>query len=335
MGERLTYPNKNQHEFTATADLTKQLITSLIILTTAATAIGFLFAGNSQQRQKPLSQMQRQLYSKAATLAPFHKEFGPVKPGDWLASHKEDGQTFREYASSSPIKLTSRRKKLYVLPLGEFNEQQKRIVNLSAEFLKLYFSCDVETLDTVGLDGVIPAEARRVHPQWGVRQIKSTYILDKVLPPRLPKDGVALIAFTTSDLYPDDDWNFVFGQAMFRQRVGVWSLFRNGDPEIEFEPCLERTLKTATHETGHMLSIEHCIAWNCNMCGSNSLEESDRRPLYLCPECLPKVWWSTKAKPVTRFEKLAAFCKTNGLDKYGKFYSQCAASLKQPADQQK
>ena len=296
-----------------------------IVLSIIVFVAGFACANRNQEKR--LSQMQRELAKQAGGLADLHKAMGPVVAGDWLASHQEAGQTFRQYVSSSPVKITSRRKKLYVLPLGEFDDNQKRIVELSAQFLEIYFSCDTEIMGTVPLDEAIPKQARRVHPSWGVRQIKSLYVLNDVLPKRLPKDAVALIAFTTSDLYPDDQWNFVFGQASLKNRVGVWSLFRNGDPEIEFATCLQRTLKTATHETGHMFSIQHCIAYDCNMCGSNSLQESDRRPLYLCPECLPKIWWSTKAKPVERFNRLAKFCAQHGLEKYGQFYEECSKRL--------
>ena len=257
----------------------------------------------------------------AARLKPIHKPMGPVRPGDWLESHEENGQTYRQYLRSRPVKLTRKRKVLYVLPIGDFDTRQTKIIDLSAEFLGIYFGCRVRKMDTLSLDDVIPAQARRVHPSWGVRQIKSTYVLNKVLPPRLPDDAVALIAFTTSDLYPDEDWNFVFGQASLRNRVGVWSIFRNGDPEKEFQLCLRRTLKTATHETGHMFSMAHCIEYDCNMCGSNNRSESDRRPLYLCPQCVPKVWWSTKSDPEERFKKLADFCRQNGFPKDAEFYA--------------
>ena len=280
-----------------------------------------LFA--NQERRPQLSNFQKKIARQAKQLSGLHKKIGPVQPGDWLESHKEPGQTFAQYLSENPVRVSSKRDKLYVLPLGEFDENQKRIVDLSSQFLGLYFGCDVNKLDTLTLDEAIPVDARRTHPSWGVRQIKSTYVLQKVLPERLPKDAVALIALTTSDLYPDDDWNFVFGQAMLKQRVGVWSLFRNGDPETEFKQCLIRTLKTATHETGHMFSIRHCTAYDCNMCGSNSLQESDRRPIYLCPECLPKIWWATKCDASKRFKKLHSFCKENGLEDYAAFYQRC------------
>lgn len=270
----------------------------------------------------------RELQILAKKLKPLHTEMGPVQPGDWLESHRERGQTFQQYLRSRPVTMQPNRNVLYVLPLGDFDDDQRKIIDLSAEFLGLYFGCQVKTLETVTLDQVIPATARRVHPSWGVRQVKSTYVLDEVLPPRLPANAVALIAFTSVDLYPDENWNFVFGQASLRNRVGVWSIFRNGDPQTEFKTCLRRTLQIATHETGHMFSIAHCTEYECNMCGSNSRAESDRRPLFLCPECVPKIWWATGTDPQQRFEKLLDFCQRQGLDTEANFYSRSVELVK-------
>jgi archaemetzincin len=111
--------------------------------------------------------------------------------------------------------------------------------------------------------------------------------------------------------------------ASIRQRVGVWSIFRNGDPEGDEDEralCLLRTIGTGTHETGHMLSMLHCIRYECNMNGSNSREESDKTPLALCPECAAKIWWACACDPVQRYEKLEAFCRKNGLMKQAEFY---------------
>ncbi len=47
-----------------------------------------------------------------------------------------------------------------------------------------------------------------------------------------------MLALTTSDLWPGEGWNFVFGQASLSERVGVWSLHRLGNPQIEFTTCL-------------------------------------------------------------------------------------------------
>jgi len=126
----------------------------------------------------------------------------------------------------------------------------------------------------------------------------------------LPSDAAALICFTNFDLYPEDTWNFVFGQASLENRVGVWSLWRlerDGRKKAGTDRFLDRTLKIATHETGHMFSMRHCKKYECLMSGTNGLEETDRRPLDTCPECTMKIAWAMPYTPRERYEKLAEF----------------------------
>ena len=204
-------------------------------------------------------------------LRTLHTKPEKPKEGEWLATHKETGQTFSQYRKSSPNMLTRRRNKLYVQPVGDFTETDTELIAASAKFLSIYFQCEVEINETLP-ESVIPESAQRKHPSWGVHQLLTSHILEEMLAPKLPADAFATIAFTSSDLWPGDRWNFVFGYASLRQRVGVWSLYRFGDPEKsddDFKQCLKRTLKVATHETGHMFSIQHCIAYQCNMQGSN------------------------------------------------------------------
>ncbi len=255
-------------------------------------------------------------------LRPLHQKLAKPGPGDWLSHHREPGQTFRQYIRSGPVRPDATRRVIYIQPLGEFTKTQRRVVTLTADFVGRYFNLPVKVQADLPLS-LVPPGARRTHPSWGDKQILTGYVLEKVLLPRLPKDAFAYIAFTASDLWPGRRWNFVFGQASLRQRVGVWSIYRYGDPDAgagHFRLCLKRTLSTATHELGHMASMYHCIAYECNMCGSNSLPESDRRPLAVCPECMAKVCWATRTDPVGRYRKLAAFCKANGLKKEAASY---------------
>jgi len=248
-------------------------------------------------------------------LRPLHRKLGKPRPGEWLYHHPEPGQTFDQYVRSSPVVPRADRRTIYVQPLGEFTPGRRRIVTLTAEFIGVFFSVPVKVSSDLPLS-VVPESARRTHPTWGDKQILTTYVLDKVLKPRLPKDAFACIAFTSWDLWPGEGWNFVFGQASLRERVGVWSIYRFGDPdkdEQSFRLALLRAMRTGTHELGHMLTILHCTAYECGMCGSNSLPESDRRPLALCPECMAKVCWATHADPVERCRKLAQFCEKHGL----------------------
>ena len=250
-------------------------------------------------------------------LKPINKLLGEPQPGQWLAQQKESGQSFLEYLRSRPLTLTANRHTLYVQPIGNFNPSQREIIQLSSEYLSIYFSCPVKILSTKSEDE-IPATAKRIHPSWGNQQLLTSYLLEKQLAPNLPQDAFALIAFTASDLWPGDGWNFVFGFASFRERVGVWSLSRFGDPASDpesFRRCLERTCKLATHETGHMFSIKHCTRYACNMQGSNSLEESDSQPTHLCPECHAKIIFATQADPIKRINKLISFSQKHGLNR--------------------
>lgn len=267
--------------------------------------------GNSADRSLSVPAIKKTIKQ----LSPLHTKLGKPSEGQWLAHHRESGQTFAQYLRIRPNILTRQRNKLYVQPIGKFSPKQQELIKLSAQYLSIYYNCSVKILETKD-ETEIPANAQRNHPTWGDHQLLTPYILEKVLAPDLPADAFATIAFTSSDLWPGEGWNFVFGYASFRKRVGVWSLYRFGNPDADadaFRNCLLRTLKVATHETGHMFSIQHCIKYECNMQGSNSLPESDSQPLHLCPECHAKVIHATGGNPLARFDKLLQFCQTHRL----------------------
>jgi len=263
-------------------------------------------------------------------LKPLHQPLGRPEPGDWLAEHDETGETYAQYRRGLPVTARGERRVLYIQPIGEFTAEQRRVVRLTADFMGRYFGLPVKTLPEIPVGDDWPDHARRVHPSWGDEQLLTTHILDEVLEPALPEDAATLLGFTACDLWPGRGWNFVFGQASLRERVGVWSIYRNGDPtgdERERRKVLLRTIKTATHEIGHMFSMKHCTAYECNMCGSNHREESDRRPLALCPECLAKLVHATGVDPVARFDSLAEFARAHGLEAEARFYERSRAAL--------
>lgn len=281
-----------------------------------------LVAGSSADNFAIQALRPSQIKKTITRLEPLHRQLEEVQPGDWLASHEEKGQLFRQYVRIRPNMPTAARSRIYVQPIGEFSEAQQRLVQISGDYLKIYFRMDVKTLPTID-ESRLPDSAMRTHPQWGDHQLLTSHILENELAPALPDDAFAMIAFTSSDLWPGDDWNFVFGYASYRKRVGVWSLYRFGDPsesDAAFARCLSRTLRLATHETGHMFSMLHCTAWQCNMQGSNSLEESDRQPLYLCPECHAKLTYATGKDPQQRMRDLIEFCGEHNLVEEANYY---------------
>lgn len=67
-----------------------------------------------------------------------------------------------------------------------------------------------------------------------------------------------------------------------------------------------------------MLGLRHCTYFRCLMNGSNHLEESDRRPLHLCPVDLRKLHWAVEFDMIGRYERLFAFWRRAGvLDEAG------------------
>jgi archaemetzincin len=260
---------------------------------------------------------------------PLHKQKAPPQPGDWLATFKEPGQTFDEYLQSNPTRPEGVRRVLYVQPLGRFTPAQTRVVAQAADFMSRFFNLPVRVREPAPLDKV-PRAALRDSPVGSGRQIQAGYLMMDVLRPTLPPDAAALIGFTSSDLFPDETLNFVFGQANLRERVGVWSLYWLGRPdasEDDFKFTLLRTLKIASHETGHMFSIRHCTKYECVMNGTNSLNETDRGPLDACPECAAKLCWAAGADPRERYARLADFCGEHGLTFERRFFEDSALAL--------
>src|SRR5262249_18449050 len=151
--------------------------------------------------------------------------------------------------------------------LGEFTAPQEQILDLARAYLELFFDVPVCVRRRVPL-AEIPASARRTHPQWGDKQLLTTFILRDLLEPDRPDDALAYLALTSRDLWRGKGWNFVFGQANLRRRIGVWSIYRSGYPGKGPEAhrlSLRRTLTLASHETGHILTMQHCLAHRCLM----------------------------------------------------------------------
>lgn len=272
----------------------------------------------------PKDETADELRAMMPKLERFFSPMGQPASFDWLGAYKEPGQTFEEYLQSEPTRPTAERRTLYILPLGEFTPRQKKAVDLSAEYLAAFYGLPVRRLPPKKLPAA--AESFRQNKLLNRKQYQTGYILQEILVPSLPADAAALIAFTAADLFPDETMNFVFGQASFTQRVGVWSLFRLAE-RVQDDVFFRRTLKIAAHETGHMFSIRHCTKYECVMSGTNHLAETDRRPIDACPECTAKILWANAIEPAKRYEKLAEFAKKHGFTEESKDFQAKSAAI--------
>ncbi len=253
-----------------------------------------------------------ELSKKKDSLTRFFKPM-TEQAGDWLTQHPENGETFEEYVESRPTLPTAERKTIYILPIGTFSSGEMTVIRLTADYMRAFYDLPVVLQEGKTLENV-PKEMMRVQYPNN-RQIRTSYFIDDLLPGILPKDAAALICLTSNDLYPGDTWNYVFGQASLEKRVGVWSLWRlekeNGKL-VDKNIFLDRTLKVAMHETGHMFSMRHCKKYECLMSGTNHLAETDRRPLDTCPECTMKIAWGMNYPLAERYKKLAEFWRKQG-----------------------
>lgn len=157
-------------------------------------------------------------------LRPLSRSKPAPKPGDWLYDRLEEvPQSLKQYVISKPLLADDIRNKLYLVQLGPFDANERAIFTAVQEYLSIYLQIATDTIAALPTD-IVPAAHQRIH--HNVQQLRTGHILNELLPPLKPSDALALIAFSAQDLYPDPEWNFVFGQAKLSEGVGIWSLAR-------------------------------------------------------------------------------------------------------------
>ncbi len=240
------------------------------------------------------------------------------RPGDWLERFHETGNTFEEYVRSSPVTRTAERDRIVLQPLGPFRGSERKLLETLREYTAVFFDCPV----IIAPDLPLPQEGRRSRQEGGRHwtQHQTKVILHDLLAPRLPDNAVAYLGITMGDLYPEPSWNFVFGEATFDERVGVYSLVRyfpgfwgEKDTPAARKLGLLRSFKVLSHETGHMFGLRHCTRFECLMNGTNSLDETDRSSATLCPVCLEKLTWNLHLDVRQRYARLLAIYRREGL----------------------
>jgi len=247
-------------------------------------------------------------------LVPAADTLEPPQLGDWLSVHDEPGQSLAEYLAAPRPSPPPRRRTLVLVPLGAPSTAQLRVLARTRRYLAASYGLPVRLEPPVPL-AAIPAQARRAEHGFGP-QVNTRWVRDSLLVARRAPDARFEVALSAFDLYPAEHWNFVFGQALPTQGVGVWSMARYGDADaspVDEAMVLARTLRTSSHEIGHLLGLAHCTTWRCLMNGSNSLPELDLRPLALCPACTAKVCRALGLDPVARAHALAAELAADGL----------------------
>jgi len=250
----------------------------------------FLLSCTGKKEKDPVLQAQSGYFD---VISENDVPLGPPREGEWLFTHKEKGQTFEQYIKAKPVRPTAERSVIYLLPVGDFTPLQEKAIQLTRNYLEIFFQQKTVVLKAMS-DKAVPASATRQKTDDNM-QLLAPYVLDSLLLNKTPDDGIVLMGISAKDLYPKESWNYVFGIASYVKRVGVSSMYRLQNKQLDtanFKLCLSRMMNVCSHEIGHMLGFNHCITAKCVMNGSNNLYETDQSPNRLCTECQKKLCWN-------------------------------------------
>lgn len=169
---------------------------------------------------------------------------------------------------------------IQIIPVGEV--PQDALEKISKE-LEEIFSPIVKEV-RIGAELEVPSKAYNAGREQYESGVMLEYVFSQV---SVPEEGKVL-AVTLEDLY-SGDLNFVFGQAQRPGKVGIISLHRlrpefygeKGDRSV----FLERAVKEAVHEVGHLFGSSHCEDFECVMSFSNSIVDVDRKNSSFCKDC--------------------------------------------------
>jgi archaemetzincin len=238
-------------------------------------------------------------------------------PGDWLSENFEPGQRFVDFLRERKRVPDQAKDRIYLQPIGSFDLVNSPPLEALKACAEAYF-----TLRVTVLNPLTPEREHirsRINPATGIHQVRSADIM-KLISSHMPDDAFCILGVTMEDLYPDEHWNFIFGEASSAEGTGIFSFARH-DPAFYGEPrgndssllLLRRSCKVLVHETAHLFFLSHCIYFHCIMNGSNHIEESDARPLHFCPICLRKLQASTGLEIFTWYKGLMHFYDEYGL----------------------
>ena len=278
------------------------------------------------------------LATKGAQLYP---PMTPEQGGGWLADGQpgevdRGGQTLAQWRTNSwPQRLPQppppnrrRRKtdtacKICLVPLGNLGGLD--VDALATCVRAFYLGATVELLPAVAAKKLRASTKSRAGDDEYGEQIE-THSCHKLLQNLMPSDAFIVVGLTLFDLYPRDDWAFVYGEASASRGTGVFSFARYGSVDLDPKAFLRRAMWVLCHEIGHLFGLSHCIWWKCTMNGTNG-GDLENMPMHLCPMDLTKLHEALAFDVIEREQALKALWTSLGFDEDAQFSQQLLSAL--------
>ena len=142
----------------------------------------------------------------------FHKPIYALENDDWVLSQKEYGQTFNNFLKDSYNLIDKERNIIYINPLQEM--PLEFLDNISLYCQSFFYSMQIKLIKIVSLETLNVKS--RINKDTGKKQYHTGQINSNMVK-YVPKDAHCLISILLDDLYPEESWNYVFGEALYEK----------------------------------------------------------------------------------------------------------------------
>ena len=236
--------------------------------------------------------------------------------------------SFDKFKKSAPrLSESERTKPFTIFAIGKFSPGGHTALRACQQALSKCFHRDVHVQ---AMEDPKLVDSWRQSPLEGEDwpQANATGLLDNIQNASAlfpDKIDMCIVPF---DLWPGDDWNYVFGLAHCGDGgLSVTSLWRLGDFDGHRSgEAILRAVKTVIHEAGHVFGLDHCVEHPCCMNGSNNYADGELQPLEFCPSCLQKLSWKLDLDPLRHIFDMQRLCAEWGFATETARYEEMIAS---------